>query len=366
MMRLWWNQIKAVIRLEMKKTFFAKRGLWIYLLALMPLVLWVGHAIDTSYREKARLHLASENEKRLTREDLAAIKTGMTSEDLVQRLGKSPEVATWNERRPTAPKVFEQVVHESDRYTDGERDLYVFLENGKVTGVALGEGDNLGEDSMVFAGVFQFFYLRLAIFFGCLGIFMNLFRGELLDKSLHFYFLAPLRREVLMVGKYLAGLLAAAVIFTTSEALQIVVFAWHLDPNVLSNYVYHGHGIAHAAAYLGITVLACVGYGSLFLAAGVLFRNPIFPAAGILLWEAINPFLPVVLQKFSVIYYLKALCPVAIPVAPGTSPILALFVSNAEPIGASVAILGVLFVSSLILFLSGFQVRRMQIDYTTE
>ena len=27
----------AVIRLEMRKTFFARRGLWIYLLALMPL-----------------------------------------------------------------------------------------------------------------------------------------------------------------------------------------------------------------------------------------------------------------------------------------------------------------------------------------
>ena len=42
------------------------------------------------------------------------------------------------------------------------------------------------EDRTVYAGIFQFFYLRLAIFFGCLGIFMNLFRGEMLDKTLHF------------------------------------------------------------------------------------------------------------------------------------------------------------------------------------
>ncbi len=71
--------------------------------------------------------------------------------------------------------------------------------------------DNLGDDSMVFAGVFQFFFLRLAIFFGCLGIFMNLFRGELLDQSLHFYFLAPIRREALMAGKFLAGVLATSL-----------------------------------------------------------------------------------------------------------------------------------------------------------
>ena len=41
-------------------------------------------------------------------------------------------------------------------------------------------------------------------FFGCLGIFMNLFRGEMLDKTLHFWFLMPVRREVLLAGKYVA------------------------------------------------------------------------------------------------------------------------------------------------------------------
>jgi hypothetical protein len=64
---------------------------------------------------------------------------------------------------------------------------------------------DFGLDTNIFAGVFQLFYLRLAVFFGCLGIFMNLFRGEVLDKSLHFYFLAPIRREVLMAGKFLTG-----------------------------------------------------------------------------------------------------------------------------------------------------------------
>jgi hypothetical protein len=366
MMRLWWAQIRAVIRLEMKKTFFARRGLWIYLLALLPLLLFIGHSIDTAHQNGVRARLATKNERPLTRQDFGAITVGMTAQEVLQRLGKPPVAYSRLDRTQIAPNSFENVSREDDRYSDGENDLYLHLENGKVTGITQGEGDNLGEDSMVFAGVFHFFYLRLAIFFGCLGIFMNLFRGELLDQSLHFYFLAPIRREVLMAGKYLAGLLAAVVIFTTSEALQILVFAWHFDPNVLNNYIYHGHGFAHAAAYLGITMLACIGYGSLFLAAGVLFRNPIFPAASILIWEAINPFLPAVLQKFSVIYYLKALCPVAIPVAPGTPAILAIFVSNADPIAASIAILGVLFVSLIILFASGLQVRRMQIDYTTE
>ena len=165
----------------------------------------------------------------------------------------------------------------------------------------------------MFAGVFQFFFLRLAVFFGCLGIFMNLFRGEVLDRSLHFYFLAPIRREVLMVGKFLAGLLATCTIFVTSEVLQTVAFLWHFPPSMRDVYLYHNHGLEHAAIYLGVTVLACVGYGAFFLVAGMMFRNPILPAAVILIWEAINPFLPKILKQFSVIYYLKALCPVNIP-----------------------------------------------------
>ncbi len=131
-------------------------------------------------------------------------------------------------------------------------------------------------------------------------------------------------------------------------------------------YLYQNHGLTQAAAYLGVTALACLGYGAFFLAAGMLFRNPILPAGAILVWEGINPFLPALLKKFSVIYYLKSLCPVDIPSPPGTPPLLSLLVSNPDPISAPVAILGLMFVSLLVLYVSSFQVRRMEINYTTE
>ena len=67
---------------------------------------------------------------------------------------------------------------------------------------------NFEEDRAIFAGIFQFFYLRLAIFFGCLGMFMYLFRGEMANRTLHYWLLAPARREVLLAGKYAAGLVA--------------------------------------------------------------------------------------------------------------------------------------------------------------
>jgi hypothetical protein len=169
-----------------------------------------------------------------------------------------------------------------------------------------------------------------------------------------------------MVGKFLAGLLATCVIFVGSELLQNVAFLWHLSPSIRDLYLYHNHGLEHAMVYMGVTVLACVGYGAFFLVAGMLFRNPILPAAGILVWEAINPFLPALLKQFSVIYYLKALCPVDIPAPPGMSPLFTLLISNSDPISPPVAIAGLLLVAIIALYASSFRVRRMEINYTTE
>jgi ABC-type transport system involved in multi-copper enzyme maturation permease subunit len=366
MTRLWWTQIKSVVRLEIKKTLFARRGLWIYVLALLPFLLFAVHAAIASHDREQSVRIAARGQKQLTYQDLLAIKPDMTRQEVISRLGAPPVRFHWRGQKVVKSGQFANSFDESYRYSDGTNDLFLNLSDDKVTGVRIRDGSNVTDDSVVFAGVFQFFYLRLAIFFGCLGIFMNLFRGEILDKSLHFYFLAPIRRDVLMMGKFVAGLLATCIIFVTSEILQIFVFTSQFSPNVRDIYLYQNHGMAQAAAYLGVTALACLGYGAFFLAAGMLFRNPILPAAAILIWEAINPFLPALLKKFSVIYYLKSLCPVEIPSPPGTPPLLSLLVSNPDPVSTPVAILGIVIVATLVLYVSSFQARRMEINYTTE
>lgn len=364
--KLWWEQIQSVIRLEMKKTLFARRGLWIYVLALLPVVLFAINAAVASHDRHRSDNIVSEGTKRLTNQDLNSVKLGMTSDEVFALLGRPPVHIRWKERKRSESGEVSVIPHDQYRYSDGSHDLLLDFVDSKVTSIQIGTGFTQPDGAKVFAGVFQFFFLRLAIFFGCLGVFMNLFRGEVLDKSLHFYFLAPIRREVLMTGKFLAGLLATCIIFVTSEVLQIVVFTSQFNPAARDLYLYQNHGLQQAAAYVGVTALACVGYGAFFLAAGILFRNPILPAASILIWESVNPFLPALLQKFSVIYYLKSLCPVDIPTPPGTPALLALLVSNPDPVSAPVAILGVVGVSLLALYVSSVQVRHMEINYTTE
>ncbi len=368
MRSVWWAQIKAVVRLEMRKTFFAKRGLWIYVVALLPVLIFTAYIVASSQRQHLTANVARRAEKPLAYQDLLAVKPGMKTQEVITLLGKPPMTFHWTEERRHDDQDAEttQVQHEDYHYSDGQNDLFVGLADGKVENVDIRAAVNVGQDSIMFAATFQFFFLRLAVFFGCLGIFMNLFRGEVLDRSLHFYFLAPIRRDVLMAGKFLAGLLATCTIFVTSELLQTVAFLWHFPPSVRDVYLYHNHGLEHAAIYLGVTVLACVGYGAFFLVAGMLFRNPILPAAAILIWESINPFLPGLLKHFSVIYYLKSLCPVDIPSPPGMPPVLALLISNSDPVSAPLAVLGILVVALIAIYASSVQVQRMEINYTTE
>ena len=92
MTNLWWAQIRSVIRLEMKKTLFARRGLWIYVLALLPVLLFIAHAVIVSHERGRSLAIAHEGEKKVTYQDLLAVKTGMTSKEVIALLGKPPEI----------------------------------------------------------------------------------------------------------------------------------------------------------------------------------------------------------------------------------------------------------------------------------
>ena len=187
MMTLWWAQIVAVIRLEMKKTFFAKRGLWVYLLAAAPVLIWAGHSINMMMIRDHQRDVATEHP--LATETLESIQHGMSRADVEEKLGPPYSRRMVRTRRQDRAWL---------NYTDGESNYTFMFEDGELRGISKRQiyKCSIPQDSLIFATVFQFFYLRLAIFFGCVGVFMNLFRGELIDKSLHFYLLAPIRREV--------------------------------------------------------------------------------------------------------------------------------------------------------------------------
>jgi ABC-type transport system involved in multi-copper enzyme maturation permease subunit len=217
---------------------------------------------------------------------------------------------------------------------------------------------SLGEDSLVFAAMFMFYYLRAGIFFGCMGIFANLFRGEMLEKTLHYYFLTPMRREALVAGKYLAGLASALFLWVGSAVVAFLLIGRHFGA-AWSDYVWHGPGLTQLGSYALVAALACVGYGAVFLMCGLLFKNPMIAAAVVWVWENLTPFLPSVLKKVSVIFYLKNLCPVEVPVG---GPLQAMVI-EADPTPFWIAVPGLLALSVILLAYAGLSARQTEINY---
>src|SRR5580704_10916206 len=221
-----------------------------------------------------------------------------------------------------------------------------------------GLGENQGELNIVLANIYEGLILRTVVFFGCAWMFMNLFRGEIVDKSLHYYFLTPMKREVLVGAKYASGLAAAAVLFTCTTIGSFIFAFVSLGYPAFTRFELSGAGISLCASYVVITLLACVGYGAVFLLFGLVFRNPIIPGLLVYGWEWLNFLLPPGLKKISIIHYLHSMSPVAISEGP--------FALVGEPTPKWLCVLGLLLVSAFWLVLAGLRVRRVEIKYGSE
>ena len=221
--------------------------------------------------------------------------------------------------------------------------------------------NQIAEDTDVLAAIVQFYYIRLAIFFGCLGIFSRLIRGEMVERSLHYYLLSPVRREVLLLAKFLAGAVSSILLFGTAVLADFALMYLRFGA-AGSDYVFNGPGLMQLEAYLGITVLACLGYGSVFLLLSMMFKNPTPAAMLVMGWEAINPILPSLLQKISIASYLRHLMPVNVP----GEGLFALLAVGTEPVAPWIATVGVLMVTAVVVTLSCYRMRRLEIRYTTD
>jgi hypothetical protein len=223
----------------------------------------------------------------------------------------------------------------------------------------IAQNGSIAHDRVIYAAMYRTLILRFVVYFGCVAVFVPLFRGDILDRSLHYYFLVPLKRQTLTVAKYLSGLLAALVLFNAVTFATWTLMYLTYGPAALAEQLGSPQGLFELGSYLLVTSLACVGYGAVFLAAGVFFKNPIVPAVVILGWESINALLPPTLKKVSVIHYLESLCPVSIPPDSGIAIL-------ADPASPWVAIPGIVLLAGVLVMLAAWRVSRLEILYGVE
>ncbi len=211
---------------------------------------------------------------------------------------------------------------------------------------------NVAKSTMIMAVLYQTLVLRVVLFLGTTSTFVNLFRGDELERVLHLYFLAPLRREVLAVAKYVAGLAMCGLLFSGTTLVSFVAV-----------YIPHGttavtDHVGALVAYLACTWLAVAGYGAMGLFFGLRFRNAMFPALALWAWEWANPVLPALLKKFSVIYWVQSM----FPIHPAEGP-LAVLTESASP---WVAVPCLALLTAAVITLAARRVRVHEIRYAAD
>ena len=211
--------------------------------------------------------------------------------------------------------------------------------------------------AQMYAVMFATYMLRVGIFFTSAALSIQLFRTETLEKTLHYYLLAPVRRQVVVAGKFVAAAVASAAICGTAVvAAYVVLFSWL--GGGFGRYLFQGPGLAHLLAYLGVTLLGCLGYGAVFTLFGQLWKNPIIPALALFGWESVLFLLPPFLKVASVLFYLESLLPYRPPVGP-----LAIL---ADPPPALASVAGMFAFAAIVLALAGWRASRMEITYSSD
>ena len=221
--------------------------------------------------------------------------------------------------------------------------------------------ESMGEIRIQFSFVYHLLLIGPVLFFGSATTFINLFRGEVMDRSLHFYLLSPIKRWALVGGKYLAGILSSFALFGGVTMVTYLLFFLPFGLERLVQDFTSGPGFANLLGYLGTTFMGCLGYGAVFLLLGILFRNPILPLAGFATWEAMQavlPLVPAVMRKLSIVHYLVGMVPIPLSEGP--------FALVGERPSTFTSVLGLLGLTVLALSVAVFKLQRAQIEYGDE
>ncbi|MCC7009262.1 MAG: ABC transporter permease subunit [Acidobacteria bacterium] len=141
----------------------------------------------------------------------------------------------------------------------------------------------------------------LAVFYGT-----SLIADEVEEKTLTYLFIRPIRREAVLLGKYLAYLVC-----TIAVVLPAVVLVWLLVVPLGGSL---GGGIVDVLEDLGILAAGLAVYGALFALVGATVKRPLVVGLVFVFgWESIALALPGAFGRFTVAHYLQGLVPHAMP-----------------------------------------------------
>jgi len=188
---------------------------------------------------------------------------------------------------------------------------------------------------------FQLLIPVLALFFGS-----TIVNEELDNKTLVYLTTVPVSRRAVLLGKYLAALLQAALLVGGGFLLCFLAAA--------VTRLGQADAWEELAVFLGTALLALFCYSALFTAAGAFMKKSVLIGLFFVFgWESVVQYFPGVTQKFTIIHWIKSL----LPVPPGEGGFL---IFQLQPSPALESVLMLLGAGFVFLFLAVFIFERKE------
>jgi len=153
----------------------------------------------------------------------------------------------------------------------------------------------------------------LGVFYGT-----SLIADEVDDKTITYLFTRPVPRSAVLLGKYFSYL-ACVVLLVLPSVVVIYFLVIPIGGSI-------GQSFPQLAEDLGMLVAGLASYGALFAFVGARVKRPLI--VGLVFafgWETTVLLIPGYLKRLSVLYYLQALVPHAMPQDSSISSLLAVF-----------------------------------------
>ena len=202
----------------------------------------------------------------------------------------------------------------------------------------------------MFGLIIWIFYLRFTV--PVLGVFYGtaLIADEVDDKTITYLFSRPIPRGAVLLGKYLAYLVATGFVVLPSVSIVYLL--------IVPIGASLGGSFLNFAKDLLLLAVGLAVYGALFAFIGAWFRRPLLIGLVFIFgWEQAALAFPGYLKRFTVAYYLQGLVPHAMP----QDSILSLvqsIVRESPTLGSSILWLAVIWTAAL--YLAAYWVERRE------
>ena len=162
----------------------------------------------------------------------------------------------------------------------------------------------------IYESLLRSYFLHFMVFFIANIFGFSIMRSEIDNQTLHYLFLQPINRWLLILGKLSAYLLISSVVCITTLWLcyTLLMLDWVGVGGLFEDLFKGGRGLILIKESLALS-LGLLVYGALAMMMACIFKSNAGYGFLLLCWESLLPWLPIALKKGTIMHYLHSLMP---------------------------------------------------------